>query len=68
MGRLLIAPAREGILAFATGVGGGAVGTYLASRSDAPFVAYPDGTKREANEDEKIMFARRRSRPFRKIV
>ena len=26
--------------------------------ADAPFVAYPDGTKREANEDEKIMFAR----------
>jgi hypothetical protein len=36
--------------------------------ADAPYVAYPDGTKREANEDEKVMFARRRARPFRKIV
>ena len=29
----LLVTMREGILAFATGVGGGAVGTYLASRS-----------------------------------
>ena len=36
--------------------------------ADAPYVAYPDGTKREANADEKVMFARRRSRPYRKIV
>ena len=33
---------------------------------DAPFVAYPDGTKREINDDEKVMFARRRNRPVRK--
>ena len=36
--------------------------------ADAPYVAYPDGTKRDANEDEKVMFARRKSLPFRKIV
>jgi hypothetical protein len=35
-------------------------------QADAPFVAYPDGTKREINDDEKVMFARRRNRPVRK--
>jgi hypothetical protein len=32
-----------------------------------PWVAYPDGTKREINEDEKVMFERRKISPFRRI-
>ena len=36
--------------------------------ADEPYVAYPDGTRREVNDDEKVMFQRRKSRPFRKIV
>jgi hypothetical protein len=33
---------------------------------DAPYVAYPDGSKRDINEDEKEMFKRRTIRPYRK--
>jgi hypothetical protein len=32
-----------------------------------PWVAYPDGTKREINEDEKVMFERRKISPVRRI-
>ena len=33
---------------------------------EKPYVAYPDGTKRDINEDEKEMFRRRTIRPYRR--
>ena len=38
----------------------------LSNVAPKPYVAYPDGTKRDINDDEKEMFRRRKIKPFRR--
>lgn len=38
------------------------------NKPEKPYVAFPDGSRRDVNGDEEVMLRRRKPRPFRKII